>query len=105
MPLVKIDLIRGARSRDEVKCLADVVQEAMRRYFNAPDRDRYQIITQHEDYELICEDTNLGFTWSGKLVIIQIFQQGRSQEQKVAAYKALFENLSSKCSVSEGDLI
>ncbi|KAL3250586.1 hypothetical protein ABHI18_011106 [Aspergillus niger] len=105
MPLVRIDVIRDGWSPNELKNLADVVQQVMQTHFNAPARDRYQVITQHEDYELICEDTNLGFTRTKKLVIIQILQQGRSAEQKQRAFKALSENLQEKCSVSGNDLI
>lgn len=64
-----------------------------------------QIVTQHYDYELICEDTNLGFTRSNKLVIIQIFQQGRNNRQKQAVYRALYENLFASCGLSGEDLI
>ncbi|EED17928.1 conserved hypothetical protein [Talaromyces stipitatus ATCC 10500] len=105
MPLVKIDVVRGTRSPDELKVLADVIQQAMRDHFNAPERDRYQIITQHEDYELICEDTNLGFSRSKDLVIIQIFQQGRNDQQKQEVFKALHESLFQKCGLSGEDLI
>ncbi|BCS21947.1 tautomerase family protein [Aspergillus puulaauensis] len=105
MPLVRIDVIRDAWSPSELKNLADTIQQVMQTHFNAPARDRYQVITQHEDYELICEDTNLGFTRTKKLVIIQILQQGRSAEQKAQAFKALAENLQDKCSVSGDDLI
>ncbi len=41
MPLVKIDMIKGVRSPEEIKKLADVVQEVMLQKFNAPARDRY----------------------------------------------------------------
>lgn len=61
-------------------------------------------MTQHEDYEIMCEDTDLGFSRSNKLVIIQIFQQGRDQQQ-TAVYRALKESLSSECDVSGEDLI
>ncbi|QKX64453.1 uncharacterized protein TRUGW13939_11627 [Talaromyces rugulosus] len=105
MPLVKIDLIKGARFSKELKQLADVVQEVMLKHFNAPERDRYQIITQHEPYELICEDTNLGLNRSNKLVILQIFQQGRNSEQKKATYKALHARLSEVCGLRGEDLI
>jgi hypothetical protein len=33
----------------------------MREYFDAPDRDRYQIITEHKRGQIIAEDTGLGF--------------------------------------------
>ena len=41
MPLVKIDMIKGVRSPEEIKKLADIVQEVMLQKFNAPPRDRY----------------------------------------------------------------
>jgi hypothetical protein len=53
----------------------------------------------------MCEDTDLGFFRSNKLVIIQIFQQGRDQQQKKAVYRALHESLSSECGISGNDLI
>jgi hypothetical protein len=40
--LVRIDVQEG-RSPEQLRRLADVVQEV----FDAPDRDRYQIITVH----------------------------------------------------------
>lgn len=43
MPLVKIDIIKGVRSPEEIKKLADVVQEVMLQKFNAPPRDRYTL--------------------------------------------------------------
>lgn len=64
-----------------------------------------QIITQHEPYELICEDTNLGFTRSNRLTIIQIFQQGRNTQKKQATYKALYESLAEPCGIAPDDLI
>lgn len=64
-----------------------------------------QIITQHEPYELICEDTNLGFARSDKLVFIQIFQQGRTAEVKQQLYAKLAERLEKECGVPGEDLV
>ncbi|EXJ81971.1 hypothetical protein A1O1_08038 [Capronia coronata CBS 617.96] len=105
MPLVKIDMIKGVRSPAEVRKVADVVQDVMLSTFNAPPRDRYQIVTQHEPYEIICEDTNLGLTRSEQLIVIQIFQQGRSTEVKQATYKELARKLEEECGVKGNDLI
>ncbi|EOD48881.1 4-oxalocrotonate tautomerase [Neofusicoccum parvum] len=105
MPLVKIDMIKGVRSPEEIKKLADIVQEIMLEKFAAPPRDRYQIITQHEPYEIICEDTNLGLTRTDKLVFIQIFQQGRDAAKKQAVYASLAERLEKECGVPGSDLI
>ncbi|KAL2075886.1 hypothetical protein VTL71DRAFT_829 [Oculimacula yallundae] len=105
MPLVKIDMVKGVREPDEIRKLADVVQEVMLQNFNAPARDRYQIITQHEPYEIICEDTNLGFVRTDKLVFIQIFQQGRDAKLKQAIYAELQKRLEDDCGVPGTDLI
>ena len=85
MPLVRIDVQEG-RSPEQLRRLADVVQEVMLEVFDAPDRDRYQIITVHPVGHIIAEDTNLGFERTDNLVILQIFQQGRTDEHKKAAY-------------------
>lgn len=104
MPLVKIDIIKG-RSPQEIKDLADVIQAVLETHFNAPSHDRYQIITQHEPYEMICEDTGLGYRRTEKLVFLHIFQQGRSAEAKQEFYAELGRRLESECGVGGHDLI
>ena len=83
MPLVRIDVQEG-RTPEQLRRLADVVQEVMLEVFDAPDRDRYQIITVHPAGHIIAEDTNLGFERTDDLVILQIFQQGRADDHKRA---------------------
>ena len=73
--------------------------------FAAPPRDRYQIITEHGKGHIIAEDTGLGLERSDGIVIIQIFQQGRSTKQKVAAYAELVKRLEAECGVRPEDLI
>ncbi|EXM14735.1 hypothetical protein FOTG_16881 [Fusarium oxysporum f. sp. vasinfectum 25433] len=36
MPLVRIDIVKGVRSPEQVKKLADVVQRVLLDHFNAP---------------------------------------------------------------------
>ena len=43
MPLVKIDVIKDQRSREELRILADVIQQVLLDHFHAPPRDRYQV--------------------------------------------------------------
>jgi len=104
MPLVKLDVIKG-RSPQEIKKLADVVQDVLESHFNAPAHDRYQIITQHEPYEMICEDTGLGYKRTEKLVFVHIFQQGRTAEVKQKFYKELGQRLEKECGVDGQNLI
>ena len=47
MPLVRIDVVKERRSREQLRLLADTVQEVMLDVFAAPPRDRYQVITEH----------------------------------------------------------
>ena len=104
MPLVRIDVQEG-RTPEELRRLADTVQNVMLDVFAAPPGDRYQIITEHGKGHIIAEDTGLGLERSDGIVIIQIFQQGRSTQQKVAAYAELVKRLEADCGVRPEDLI
>ncbi len=104
MPLVRIDVQEG-RTPDELRKLADTIQDVMLDVFAAPPRDRYQIITEHPKGHIIAEDTGLGLRRTDRLVIIQIFQQGRSTEQKQAMYAELAKRLEAECGVPGEDLI
>lgn len=104
MPLVRIDVQTG-RTPTELRRLADVVQGVMLDVFAAPPRDRYQVITEHPVGHIIAEDTGLGLERSDGVVVLQIVQQGRSQDQKVAAYEQLAKRLEAECRVRPEDLI
>jgi hypothetical protein len=65
--------------------------------FNAPPRDRYQVITQHDEGEMIFEDTGLGFERTNKLIFLQIFQQGRTPAMKKAIYASICSRLNKEC--------
>lgn len=104
MPLVRIDVVEG-RSEEELRELADVVQEIMEEVFVAPERDRYQIIHEHKPGRIIAEDTGLGFGRTENLVIIQVTQQGRNEAQKKALYAGLADRLQERTGLAPSDLI
>ena len=104
MPLVRIDLVRG-RTPEQLRALADTVQEVMLDVFAAPPRDRYQVVTQHDPGEIVCEDTGLGLERTDGVVVIQVTQQGRGREQKEAVYAALAERLAARGQVRGEDLV
>jgi phenylpyruvate tautomerase PptA (4-oxalocrotonate tautomerase family) len=104
VPLVRIEVQRG-RSATELRRLADVVQEVMEDVFAAPPGDRYQVLTEHPDGQVIAEDSGLGFRRTDKIVILQIFHQGRSERQKTAAYEQLAVRLEKDCGLSPSDLV
>jgi phenylpyruvate tautomerase PptA (4-oxalocrotonate tautomerase family) len=105
MPLVRIDVIEGRRSPEQLRLLADTVQEVMLDVFTVPPRDRYQVITEHGPGQLICEDTGLGIERTDDLVVLQVFQQGRSEEQKRALYAGLAKRLEEATGLATSDLI
>lgn len=105
MPLVRIDVIEDRRTPEQLRGLADAVQDVMLETFAAPPRDRYQIVTEHRPGQIIAEDTGLGFTRTDDLVVVQIVQQGRSEAQKQAMYRALAEQLEQRTGLSPQDLI
>ena len=105
MPLVHLHVIENRRTAEQLTQFADVVQDVMLEHFQAPDRDRYQLITEHQRGQIIAEDTGLGFERTDDIVIIQIFQQGRSLHHKQAVYRALAEELNRRTGLSPSDLI
>ncbi|MGU3291386.1 tautomerase family protein [Williamsia sp. M5A3_1d] len=105
MPLVHIHLIENRRTPEQIRVLADTVQEVLREHFAAPPRDRYQLITEHKPGGIIAEDTGLGFERTDDIVLIQIVQQGRDTDQKQATYRALADRLGAECGLAGTDLI
>uniref|UniRef100_UPI003D8DC6EB tautomerase family protein n=1 Tax=Gordonia sp. B7-2 TaxID=3420932 RepID=UPI003D8DC6EB len=105
MPLIHIHVTEGRRTDAELRRFADVVQDVMLEHFAAPDRDRYQVITEHKPGRIILEDTGLGFDRTDDAVVIQIFQQGRTMEHKRAAFKALAERLEAETGLRPADLV
>ncbi|MFC9362099.1 tautomerase family protein [Rhodococcus sp. NPDC057014] len=105
MPLVHIHVIENKRTPEQLRRLADVVQDVMLEHFAAPDRDRYQLVTEHKPGQIIAEDTGLGFERTDDIVVVQIAQQGRSVDQKTAMYRALADRLHIETGVAPTDVI
>lgn len=93
MPLVRIDLIKG-RTPEQVSAVALAIHEALVEVMKIPTRDRFQIVTQHEEFEVIAEDAGLGFERDGSVVMIQITtQQGRSVNDKQQVFRRITSKL------------
>ncbi|KAF2800337.1 Tautomerase/MIF [Melanomma pulvis-pyrius CBS 109.77] len=105
MPLVSIHVIRDQRSPSELRNLADVIHHCILENFNAPLGDRYQVITQHQPNELIIEDTGLNIPRTDKIVLLQIYQQGRETKVKQQLFEALARELNGKCGLKGSDLV
>jgi 4-oxalocrotonate tautomerase len=59
MPLVRISLREG-KSEEYRRALGDGVHQAMVEAIDAPPQDRFQIITEHPENDLIYDPSYLG---------------------------------------------
>jgi len=104
MPLLRFDVIEG-RSEAELKALLDAAHRAMLAAFGVPERDRYQIVTEHPRSHMIIEDTGLGFQRSDKLVVVQVATRKRKKKMKEAFYRLLCEELERACGIPPSDVM
>lgn len=104
MPLIKIDLIKG---KDEayIKKVLDISYEVMLQTFHAPDGDRYQIVTQHEPYEMQILDTGLGVERTDDVLVFTLVTRPRTEEQKTAFYRQLVDALHEKVGIRKEDVL
>jgi phenylpyruvate tautomerase PptA (4-oxalocrotonate tautomerase family) len=86
MPFVRIDLM-GGRSDGQVAAIGDAVQRALVETMNVPQRDRFQVITEHSPARLRYDKAYLGVERTDGIVMVQVtLSAGRTTEQKQAFY-------------------
>lgn len=104
MPLIFFDLIKG-RKPEEVEQILEVSHRVFVEVLDIPQGDRYQIVRQHEPYEMVIEDTGLGFERTSAVIVLTIVSRQRNEDLKVTLYRRLLEELTDKCGITERDLL
>jgi 4-oxalocrotonate tautomerase len=105
MPLVRISLREG-KSEQYRKALADGVHQALVQAMDAPQQDRFQIITQHSPNDLIYDSKYLGVERSDNIVMVQItLSAGRKPPQKRKLYRRMAEILEKNPGLRPQDLM
>lgn len=104
MPLLRFDLVEG-RKPDELQALLDAAHRAMLAAFKVPERDRYQIVTEHKRSHMIVEDTGLGIARTDKVVFLQVTSRPRGREAKEAFYRLLVDELEKSCGIAPSDVV
>jgi phenylpyruvate tautomerase PptA (4-oxalocrotonate tautomerase family) len=104
MPLLRIDVVEG-RNAQEIQALADALHRAMLKAFGVPERDRYQIISEHKASGLIAEDTGLGIPRTKNFVLIQITTRPRTRVEKENFYRFVTEELKAACNIEASDVM
>lgn len=92
MPFVRIDLRKG-KSAEYRQRVGQVVYDALLSV-GVPEDDRFQVIQEHEDDNLIFDQGYLGIARSQDFIAIQItWNEGRNVEQKRKLYRAIADGL------------
>jgi len=73
MPLLRFALVKG-RDKESLKKLLDVVHFAVVEAFDIPQRDRYQIVHEHSEDNMIIQDTGLGINRTNNIVVLSILR-------------------------------
>ncbi len=73
--------------------------------FKVPERDRYQIITEHKSERLVMEDTGLDIPRTDSRVMIQVITRPRPPEQKQAFYRLVCEKLHKNAGILASDVM
>jgi 4-oxalocrotonate tautomerase len=104
MPLVNIDLLEG-RDDQDLRLIGDSVHKAMVEHLDVPQRDRFQVITQHTPATLQFDRSYLDIERSDRFVMIRVtLSAGRTAEAKSAFYQRLAELLAERIGLRAEDL-
>lgn len=105
MPLIKVDIVEG-RSEQDIRKLLDVIHSAVLKAFDVPKGDRYQIVTQHKSYEMVLEDTDLGFTREQQeIVAITVISRKRECRDKITFYQLVKEGLEDQLKIDSKNIL
>lgn len=104
MPHLRFDILEG-RSDQEIAALLDATHRVMVETFQAPKRDRYQIVHEHKPSRIRVEDTGLGIARSDKVVLLQMTTRPRTTEEKTTFYRELCAELERSCGIPSTDVM
>ena len=104
MPLARIDLVEG-KSDDYRRIVADVVYEGLIGPLKAPEGDRFQVIAEHSEKELIADPNYLGIKRTEDCIFIQVtMNEGRTLDQKKAFFKFVADGLHQRIGLRREDV-
>jgi hypothetical protein len=104
MPLLRFDLIEG-RTDAELQALLDAAHRAMLAAFKVPERDRYQIVSEHKPSRMIVEDTGLDIPRTKNVVVVTVITRPRGKKAKQKFYKLLVDELQKSCGIAPTDVM
>ena len=104
MPLVRIAYRKG-RQKDLGNKIAAIIYRSMVDTIKVPEKDNFQLITEHDSHDLIYDPEYLGINRSEGIIFIQItLNEGRTIEMKKAFYREVAERLNKNLGVRFEDV-
>ena len=105
MPLVRIDLAKTS-TPELRKAVSEAVYNAMLEVANVPMHDKFQIITLHDQDQLVYPaEGYLGVSYTPNIIFIQvIWVAGRATDVKKAFYKKIADDLHARAGVRKEDV-
>lgn len=86
MPYVQISLLKG-RSKESIRNISNSIHQALVEEFKIPEFDKFQVINELEDGNIIFPLEYLGIPHSSKIIYIHITaKSGRTVEMKKKLY-------------------
>jgi hypothetical protein len=104
MPLVKVHVLKS-RSLREIEVLLDAIHTVIVASFGVPERDRYQILHEHEQSHVRFLDTGLDIPRTEKFVLLEIISRPRPRAAKEAFYSNLTRELQIRCEIQPSDVM
>lgn len=97
-------MIKG-RQQEEIEEILKISYRVMLEAFDAPIGDRYQIVSQHEPYEMQILDTGLGFERTKDVLLFSLITRPRTTEQKKQFYHNLVTALNDELGIRKEDIM
>ncbi|EJF01264.1 tautomerase family protein [Liquorilactobacillus mali] len=104
MPLMRVDVIKG-HDQKYLKKLLDIAYETQVETLATPENDRYQILTQHEKFEMQIRDTGLGIERTDNVVVFNLVTRPRSTKAKQVFYSKIVERLNNELGIRKEDIM
>ena len=105
MPLVRIDLARG-KPAEYRHAIADVIYTAMMDLLNVPQDDRFMVVTEHDQADLVVSPEYLGIEHTADVVLIEVtLNEGRTVPVKQGFYRAVADRLHERTGLRREDVI
>lgn len=104
MPLLHFDVKKG-RTSAQITTLLDAAHRAVLTAFGVPDRDRYQVVNEHEGSHFFVQDTGLDIARTDDVVMVTVTSRPRTRAEKEAFYMELCRELKTSCQIEASDVM